>query len=296
MKTFSKALLSITLLSGSWVVHAVPIQTPLAACDTSDVQIETIQVLDGSAPDILVTPLSATSCLGAFVGNNSDFDLPTQNLGYKDDGWFNVDSYNNWWDTPGAFIEDSELQNLQGLGEVDPGWIYVGKAEGNDMSFQGATMNGTETSYSFIDSLLSFSNCFDADDEATGCGNDAVKGDFSWDPPATNPDALMELLGGQFFDKVGIVFKSANQFAIYEFDLATLGLAPVFEDDFNYAFTGRWDMSETLFTPNGRNPAGLSNVSVWARDPASVTEVPTPATWLLMLTCLVLVLRKRLTL
>ncbi|WP_018983129.1 hypothetical protein [Salinimonas chungwhensis] len=285
MRLINKALLSTVLLSGAWGAQA-------AMCSTSDVKINEVQVLDGSPVTVLSTPYEATSCLGAFDGNNSAFSLPQENLGYKDDGWLNIDSYNSWWNTPGAFVEQNELQDLQGLGDIDPGWIYVGKAEG-DFSFEGATMNGQDTSYTFIDSLLSISNCQDKNGSVTSCGNDAVKGEFSWNPPATNPDALMELLGGEFFDKVGIIFKAANQFAMYEFDLKALGLDPVFEDDFNYAFNGTWDLSGTLIN-NGGNPAGLSNVSVWARDPIAVASVPAPTTFLLVLFGLVLVMSRRL--
>ncbi|WP_137166266.1 hypothetical protein [Salinimonas lutimaris] len=284
MKTASKAVLTGFILASSWSAQA-------AMCNTSDVQIDFIQVQDGvDSGTSLVTPISATSCLGAFSGNNSAFENPTMgNLGYKDDGWFNIDSYNGWWDTPGAFVEEDELQDLQGMGNIDPGWIYVGKSEGS--GFQGATMNGENTSYTFIDDLITLSGCKTKGGADTGCFDNAVSGNFTWDPPATNPDALLDLLGGQFFDKVGIVFKSGNAFAMYEFDLAGIGLDPVFAGDYNYLFSGTWDMSDTLIN-NGGQPAGLSNLTAWARDPAS-TDVPLPPTAVLILFTLVLAIRRR---
>lgn len=294
MKYSKKGLLGALLLAAAHNAAAT-----IESCSVGDVHINTIQVLDGSPVEVLAEPLSATACLGAFEGNNSVFSNPDENLGYKDDGWFNI--YGYWpdaspvqlWSTPGVFVEESELQNLQGLGDIDPGWIYVGKGEGDNIDFEGATMNeGGDPTYTFIDDLLTLNNCLDKDGIATSCGQNAVQGEFSWNPPAMNPPELMELLGGQFFDRVGIVFKSSKRFAIYEFDLAELGLDPVFEDDFNYAFTGTWDMSSTLINPGG-NPAGLSNISVWARDPADIPEVSAPATGLLSSLALLFLLRRR---
>ncbi|MBD3586611.1 hypothetical protein HHX48_12760 [Salinimonas sp. HHU 13199] len=274
------------LVGAAWTSQA-------AMCGVSDVQITEIQVLDGSAAEQLATPLNATECVGSFTGNNSSFTKPVDNLGYKDDGWFNVDSYNGWWDTPGVFVEDDALQNLQGKGEIDPGWIYVGKAEADSgFSFNGATMDNGDTSYTFLDSLLTIS-CPTQED---GICDDASSGTFSWTPPATNPDALMELLGGEFFDKVGIVFKAATQFVIYEFDLKELGLNPVYDGDPNYAFKGTWDVSQTLVKTNKNDKTvsqGLSNVTVWARDPAAIVDVPAPTTLVLVLFGLALVIRRR---
>lgn len=286
MKLLSKAVLGSMLFGAAWTSQA-------AMCGVSDVQITEIQVLDGSPATQLDTPLNATDCIGAFEGNNSAFTQPDYNLGYKDDGWFNVDSYNGWWDTPGVFVEDDALQNLQGKGEIDPGWIYVGKAEADSgFSFNGATMDNGETSYTFLDSLLTIS----CPDQEGGICDDASSGTFQWTPPATNPDALMELLGGEFFDKVGIVFKAAKQFVIYEFDLKDLGLDPVYEGDPNYAFKGTWDLSDTLVKESGNGKIvsqGLSNVSVWARDPAAIVDVPAPTTLVLVLFGLALVIRRQ---
>ncbi len=286
MKLLSKAVLGSMLVGAAWTSQA-------AMCGVSDVQITEIQVLDGSPATQLDTPLNATECIGSFIGNNSSFTKPDENLGYKDDGWFNVDSYNGWWDTPGVFVEDEALQNLQGKGDIDPGWIYVGKAEADDgFKFNGATMDNGDTSYTFLDSLLTIS----CPEQENGICDDATSGTFSWTPPATNPDALMELLGGEFFDKVGIVFKAATQFVIYEFDLKELGLDPVYDGDQNYAFKGTWDLSQTLVKTNGSGKTvaqGLSNVSVWARDPAAIVDVPAPTTLVLVLFGLALVIRRQ---
>ena len=243
---------------------------PPTACNVADLKLESIQLLDGS-PVVNVPPISASECYGAFKGNNSLFTKPTNgNLGYDNDGWLNSESA--FWPGPGAFIEEGDLLDLDGEGDIDdPGWIYLGKDEGN--GFKGETSSDGVNSYSFIDDLLTLSNCLDKNDASTGCvGEEAVKGDWAWTPPSTNPQALLDLLGGMFFDQVAIIFKSGNQFAIYDFNIGDLGLDPVLAGDFNFAFTGTWDMNTTL------NGHGLSNISLWARDPIIETEIPEPST------------------
>jgi len=264
-KLLSTAVILLLPFSYAFAGHI-----PAGPCSVDDVQLDSIQLLDGS-PAVNVPPVSSSECYGAFTGNNSLFTKPTNgNLGYDDDGWLNSESA--FWPGPGAFIEEGDLLDLDGDGDMDdPGWIYLGKDDG--AGFKGETSTDGVNSYTFIDDLLTMSNCLDKDDNSTSCvGGDAVKGDWSWTPPATNPQELLDLLGGLFFDQVAIIFKSGRQFAMYNFTIGDLGLDPVLAGDFNYAFSGTWDMSGTL----GKH--GLSNYSLWARDPITETEIPEPAT------------------
>lgn len=254
-------------------------------CSVDDVKLDSIQLLDGS-PVVNVPPISSGDCYGAFVGNNSIFTKPTNgNLGYDNDGWLNSES--TFWPGPGAFIEEGDLLDLDGEGDIDdPGWIYLGKDEGD--GFKGETSTDGVNSYTFIDDLLTLSNCLDTNNNSTNCvGGDAVKGDWAWTPPTTNPQELLDLLGGLFFDQVAIVFKNGNQFAMYNFDIGDLGLDPVLAGDFNYAFTGTWDLDVTLAGH------GLSNFTVWARDPITETNVPEPST-LVLLSLMILLIAARL--
>ncbi|GLX78212.1 hypothetical protein tinsulaeT_15520 [Thalassotalea insulae] len=258
-------------------------------CDVSDLQITTLQLLDGSEPVTLDVPASSSDCLGAYYGNNSEFISPNENLGYDEDGWLNKDSYKGWWTGPGAFVDQSDLYDLDGDGVVDdPGWVYVGKDEGN--GFKGQTSSNGETSYSFIDDLITFDNCLDKKGKSTSCvGGEAVKGEWSYTPPAMNPDELVDLLGGSFFDQVAIIFKAGNAFAMYNFSIEELKLDPVLAGDYNYAFTGTWDISEVL------GGSALSNFSFWARDPVDETvQVPEPPTLLLLISVFALMLRRKL--
>lgn len=272
IKTLTHMLITLVTLA-TFNVNAALITDP---CDTGDVQINFIKLLNGVDPGTSVSPIDSSECYGAFEGNNSLFTNPTMgNLGYDNDGWLNEEA-DFWPGLPGAFITNADLFDLDGDTEIDdPGWIYLGKDEG--AGFKGETSTDGVTEYTFIDDLLTMSNCKDKNDGDTSCvGGDAVKGDWAWTPPATNPDALLDLLGGMFFDKVAVIFKSSKRFAMYSFDIGDLGLDPVLAGDFNFAFEGTWDMSETLINKGG-NPAGLSNVSLWARDPIIPVEIPEPS-------------------
>ncbi|WP_163835961.1 hypothetical protein [Spartinivicinus ruber] len=259
-------------------------------CDVSDIQLNFVQRLDGTDPGTTINPpFNASDCIGAFEGNNSGFENPTLNLGYDNDGWFNKESP-YWPGLPAAFTVESELQDLDNDGQTDdPGWVYLGKDDGQ--GFKGATSTDGVTSYQFIDDLLLLTNCKDKDGSSTDCvGGDAIMGDWSWNPPAINPEELLDLLGGMFFDQVSVIFKSSNYFAIYNFNISDLGLDPVLAEEFNFKFAGTWDTSNTLINKGG-NPAGLSNISLWARDP--IIDIPTPSTLGLLMLSLALLLRRK---
>jgi MYXO-CTERM domain-containing protein len=189
------------------------------------------------------------------------------NLGYDDIGWLNQES--EYWPGPGAFITDADLQNLQNKGLIDPGWIFFGKYTAGDFDASSSSKSGLGT-YNYASDLISLSNCKDKNDATVSCsGDDVVKGEWTYKPPATNPQQLLDMLGtDKYFDQVTVVFKSATMFAMYNFNIAALGLPPVVgTSDENYLFKGVWDMSNTLVNPGGA--AGLSHISIWGRDPVA---------------------------
>lgn len=276
MKSLAKitaALMLITLGSSLQFAQAKPIDVPPPACNLSDIQITSIQKQDGS-PASAVPAINATACYGAFDGND-DVSMLGNNLGYDNVGWLNQES--GYWPGPGAFITDADLQDLQGAGLIDPGWIFFGKYgdEGDSFIPASSSKDGHGT-YTYDENLVSLSNCKDKNNAIVACGSDdVVKGEWTYKPPVTNPEQLLDMLGtDKFFDQVTVVFKSGNMFALYNFNISALGLPPVVgTTDENYMFKGVWDMSSTLLTKSG-NPAGLSHISVWGRDPVTTDEPP----------------------
>jgi hypothetical protein len=286
MNISSKGLLFTLLVSTSLTAFA---GQPLPACKVSDVKITTVQLLDGSPAGTLPVPENASNCLGAYSGQNNLFTNPVQNLGYDDDGWFNTEDYLGLWDGPGAFIDDADLLDLDGDGDMDdPGWVYVGKEDLDSGYVPQTSSNGLE-SYTFIDNLITFSDCKNKNGgtESSCFGGEAVSGNWAYNPPTTNPEALTDLLGGNFFDQVAIVFKAGKSFAMYNFNIFDLGLPPVLAGQPNFAFTGTWDISKVL------NNKGLSNFSFLARDPINVASVPEPSSWALMLFASLFIYRQR---
>ncbi len=257
-------------------------QPTVIGCSVEDVQITKIQLtVDGELIDLAI-PVNASSCLAVdnVVNNffNHSFPKHSPNLGYDNDGWLNQGGeLIDWWDGPGAFIDNADLLDLDGDEEIDdPGWILVGKDEGEGAGYVGQTSTDGDTSYTFEDDLITF----------TDGGIGSKSGNWQYTPPQENPDELLQLMGGDFFDQVAVVFKAGSGFAMYNFTLADLGLPPILAGDFNYVFGGTWDIDETL-------GAALSNMSFWARDPVEPTEVPEPSTLgLLLLSSLFMFRRK----
>ncbi|WP_333795848.1 hypothetical protein [Rheinheimera sp.] len=232
-----------------------------------------------------LAPVYANDCYGLVMGNNSDMTLPGDNLGYEDDGWFNMQT--GLW-VAGAF--DPELLDLDNDGTADdPGWVYMGKDNGQ--GFKGATIpnDNPDLVYQFVDDLFS---CSATVDGTYGTCVNFISGFWKFTPPSTQPELLLQLLGGSFFDQVAVVFKGGNGFAIYNFTLSQLGLDPILAGDIKYEFGGKFDLSKTLVTKSGQ-PAGLSNISLWARDPFLPTQVSEPGYLALLGMALLALYRRR---
>jgi hypothetical protein len=259
-------------------------------CKITDVQVSTIKLLDGESAAIPVQ-YDASNCAGAFKGNNSAFEKPTVNLGYDNDGWLNKEDYNDWWEGPGAFVDDSDLLDLDGDGNInDPGWILASLGEQETRGMVGQSIPDTDTSegYTFVDDLITFDSCVDKNNRRTNCfSGEAVAGEWTYTPPDQDPEILRDLIGGDFFDQVAVVFKAGNAFAMYNFNISDLNIDPIFAGDYNFELTGTWDISDVLACH------GLSNVSFWLRDPIADTEVPEPSTLGLLLLSSVFIIRRK---
>ena len=118
----------------------------------------------------------------------------------------------------------------------------------------------------------------------TGAGT----GTWALTPDATVAQRAFSVLGKNYFDQFAIVFKAGNAFAIYDFTAGQFGVTHPSADEPVFNFFGTFDTSGTLRVggPNGiKNPAGISHVSIWARDPdfaelepGTRSTVPEPGT------------------
>jgi hypothetical protein len=225
--------------------------------------------------ELITTPVSATNCAGIFSGN--DGPLPASNIGGHYDGLLNgADQQDglaeapldpNTLFVPGAFITEEDLQDLDGIDQVDaygieddPGWIFLGKDDRNGSGFIHTTPDGIN-----IKNFLDIS--FDFDDDLSG----------SWFLDFTDPDGLLAALDGSvfgdsFFDHFALSFKAGNQFAIYDFDFNILNdlSGDAFDLSVPHDFEGKFDLEFTK--------SGISHVSFWARDPIDSTQIPEPST------------------
>lgn len=282
---------------------------PLPSCTIQDMQADYIRKLDGVDSGSPLAPIrNADDCYGMLVGNNSqeDMALPTVNRGYLGDGWFNEANAEWWPGQPGAFIEEGDLQNLNNefdaLGNPiknDPGWVYMGKDEGwidtdgdgiKDFNgFKGATIPDANTPYTFIDHLFQCS----VDGIMYGSCEGMYQGRWKFTPPSEQPQLLLSLLGGAFFDQVAVVFKGGNSFLMYTFSLENMDLAPILAGQTKFEFGGTFDLTGKLLAGNGVNTAGISNVSLWARDPFLPNDVAEPGYLALLGLALLALYRRR---
>ncbi|GAA0809934.1 hypothetical protein GCM10009111_00070 [Colwellia asteriadis] len=203
-----------------------------------------------------------------------------------------------------AFILPSDLQDLDGANDgnsykTDPGWVYLGKEEGEgfDYATAGKGLLGETNVGSVVD--ISFS-C------AVGSiGGECVSGAWSVMPDYNIANTLFDLFGDGVFDHLALVFKTGNvcekeegekgkpdcekgsNFAIYDFNFNIL-LGGGLDLSMPYNLGGAFDL-DTAF--GGK---GISHISVWARDPAFSKEIPEPkSTMLLIIAFILLTLRHR---
>lgn len=278
----SKLLLTGGLLSVS--AHA----SALVSCNTADVKITSVSRYSDTTSDATlstITPPGATwnaaNCAGAFSGNDGFY--PSTNLGYAGDGLLNGGPQNQSGSTlfpGGAFITPQyPLQDLNKDGQVnDPGWIMLGK-------FEQQTKNGP---WAFSPSTVGGSSAIVLGSFFTATVTGAGTGTWAFSPDATVAQRTSTLLGRNYFDQFALVFKAADSFSVYDFTPAQFGMEAPEVDDPVMNWSGTYDVSGTLRTGGKdglKNPAGLSHISLWVRDPtqtAQTSHVPEPSTLALL--------------
>lgn len=273
----TQLLLSASLIAAAGTAQA----TSLLPCNLNDVKVTSVaQYSDTTAGATLTTiasnlSLNAAACAGAYSGNDGYY--PTVNLGWQGDGLLNGGLQTSTGATlfpGGAFINaEYPLNDLDHDGAVDdPGWIMLGKFDPANGTFTPATVGDNS---GFV--LSSF---------FTATVDSAGKGTWALTPDATVAQRGSSALGKSYFDQFALVFKAANAFAVYDFTAAQFGVAHPSASSPIMNWYGTYDVSGTLRAGGKdglKNPAGLSHITVWARDPASPeTSVPEPGTLALL--------------
>ncbi|PKO56854.1 MAG: PEP-CTERM sorting domain-containing protein [Betaproteobacteria bacterium HGW-Betaproteobacteria-21] len=262
-------ILIVAALSAFGTAHA-------AQCNVSDVRITSVAQYSDASPTATLSTITASdfstdaaACAGAFIGNDGFY--PQINLGYSGDGLLNGGTQvasGNVLFSNGAFIsEQYPAQDLKGDGTADdPGWIMLGKYEANKL---GEWVFSPSSLGIFDDIVLS--TFFSATRDGSG------KGTWEFTPDATAAARAAKALGNNWFDQFAVVFKAGNGFAVYDFTPDLFGASAPLASDPIMNWYGTYDVSKTL-TGGGGNAAGLSHISLWARDPSSMPDTNIPTT------------------
>ena len=263
MKKFVFLAATLALVSGA---NAAALAT---SCSTSDVKVTSLYQYSGTTADATlnkITPdgysIDSTACAGSFAGN--DTSKLGDNLGYENEGLLNgapqLSQPKATLFPGGAFIsENYSLQDLKGDGTAnDPGWIQLGKFE-----------NGIFTPNQVGGLNVVLSTFFSATSTGQGTGT------WAFTPDAIAAQRASAAIGNNWFDQFALVFKAANNFAVYDFGYEPFSADPLKSTDPMVNWFGVYDFSKTM-------GGGLSHITLWARDPSAANDVPEPASLALM--------------
>jgi hypothetical protein len=279
-------MLLISTNNVSAAVMGYCLDNPLNPASANDVGISTNEVTltDASVAitgDIVLQGVSinSTNCAGIFDGNDKPY--PTTNIGSADDGLLNGEDF-SYFDG-GAFITDEQHQNIDDIDQYsdgdltdDPGWIMLGKDEGNGMEYE------TPADITILDYLNITLDC--SGDTVIGGSDTTECKTGTWNLNFTDPEGLLEaaestVFGDSFFDHLALSFKFGNVFAVYDFDFNILNaINPLFDLTTPHNLGGEFDLSA--------HQNSISHVTVWARDPINedTTEISEPNLyWLFLL-------------
>jgi hypothetical protein len=217
--------------------------------------------------NLLGRTYDATYEAGIITNPNNDTGnlKPTTNIGQKGDGLLNGE-YDGLF-TDGAFIgndyEGNALQDVDGDGVDDPGWIMLAEIQVNqeqeDDPYQSLGKEGLN-----IGTLLQITFNFTYN---------WTKGEWVlWTDPEKMA-AVYDILGYAAFDNLAFVIKAGNGWAVYDFNFNEIFKLEGGNLNFETAYTlwGTFDAVDF-------NSTDISHFSIWARDPDTSAVVPEPAT------------------
>ncbi len=306
-------LLTVLLIVSGTFASADTI--PSGLCDPSNVTLDKIQYTpglnQGDANLLAYGPYDATGCVGMFVkdvvptpsavgaannnGNDDPVSHPNPNIGQFGDGLLNGEGI---YYAPNAsgdlvshftgeeFVDRADFQDLDGDGIFnDPGWIHLVNIQVGDSSLAEGEITGSSevkdgNGYYYSKSgpsLLAPNLILDIGD-LLDITFDFNAGTWSLETHLDIIDDVQELLGENSFDHLAFSFKSANAFAVYDFDFVEI-----------FSLENNWDVLNfhTPYKLSGTFNAAdfddkdFSHVNVWARDPADPPAVPEPSTFIL---------------
>lgn len=279
------------LISGAAMADVALPTLSSVACTTDSFYINTIEKSPLNGLDIIyptssqTAPIRATGCQGVFLGNDyggnagpgiSLSDMG-RNIGELDDGLLNGEGgvlSTTWFQPPPeSGYPKSPLLDIDGDGAAtDPGWIRLGKIEEGGLYESDTSTFGGKT-LDIGDILNVTMKC-----DGSGC----TSGTWSLSTELDIIEQVQELLGRNAFDHLAFVIKTSTKFAVYDFDFNILSQElPNFDYTTPYSFTGSWNTGD-FPNPSGNNSQNISHLSIWARDPQAVSEIPEPASALLV--------------
>lgn len=245
------------------------------ACDVSS------WTITGAIPSSLyptnglvsVGPISATSCAGVYPGNDATGGTlsPTPNLGYLNDGLLNGQ---DGLLSPIQFITEDKLLDIKTPGAmVDPGWIMLGKLDGNAGELTYSSVDPVGSSPAFlISQVLKYTQ--------TKTSNVGGTWLLSVDQDIVAKLNAAGLFQRSYFDHLAFSVKSGDNWAVYDFDFDAINKSlnfTAFDLATPYTIGGTWTTNSDFYNTKGKGQ-DISHMSVWARDPIQQSSVPIPGT------------------
>ncbi|MBA6233340.1 MULTISPECIES: PEP-CTERM sorting domain-containing protein [unclassified Colwellia] len=266
-------------------------------CDVSNATLTSIHLSDldidnnsgGQVGNNLLqnTPYNASECIGIFAGNDSD--QTANNIGEFGDGLLNgEDSILTGYEFIDGMVGglaggyDGEPLNIDGLGAAtDPGWINLAKfdVDDNEITYSNVTSFDQTKTLNISDVLKLTFSCDNSGGECS-----AINWTLTTDIDIA--ETVREVIDRATFDHLAFVAKAGsgkgkgNQddkgWAIYDFNFYEIfnNEAPgLFDFETAYSLSGAINIKPGDFS------AGLSHLTVWARDPLGTpTIVSEPTT------------------
>lgn len=254
---------------------------PTGTSCTKDTFAITAAGLSGTPQQTLPGAIQATSCIGIYATPNNlgTYNVEAPNLGYLGNGLLNGEKNSAGVAivSPTQFITSSQLQDLNPNtnGAIDPGWVQLGTLASNSGTM--TTMNVTPTGGTAfnLSNVLSYTQTVTDSTNGGGLtGGIAGTWTLTVNPNIVNILHEKGLFQRSSFDQLAFELKAGSNWAVYDFDFTKIG---GFDLTKPYTISGTFNLND-FRNPTNNADQNISLLSVWARDPVNVNEVPEPGT------------------